>query len=150
MSINQQNMLKTLEQFTIDYNLPSLNSHEAKFDFYQNLEFIRNYINKYNYSKYRNNTDFSLEWQKSNKHLTGANSIIEQLALLCQNEWSKNKPNDETINEFKKQFKINESQFDWTIMNVLAAMKLWDKLVQLFTKSVWIFYYLARDHHYIA
>lgn len=62
--------------------------------------------------------------------------MIEQLALLCKDEWKKNKNSNDNIMEFKKLFKIDDMAFDWTIMNVLASMELWLQLTALFVKPV--------------
>lgn len=62
--------------------------------------------------------------------------MIEQLAVLCRNEWQKNKNSNDVILEFKNLLKIDEMAFEWTAMNVMASMQLWPQITALFVKPV--------------
>lgn len=75
-----------------------------------------------------------LEWQIEKDE--SADSVIEQLAVLCRNEWEKNKNSNDVIMEFKNQFRIDEMVFEWTAMNVMASLQHWPQITALFVKPV--------------
>jgi hypothetical protein len=56
---------------------------------------------------------------------------------LCETEWEKGN-GDETILNFKKQFKLDEFQYEWVVLSVLCKMKNWDKLLSTFTKTAFL------------
>lgn len=76
-----------------------------------------------------------LMWQIENKQT--ADSILEQLAVLCKTNWEKNL-NDDKINQFKNQFQISDGQFQWVAMNILCHLGLWKKLISMFVKQNWL------------
>lgn len=68
-------------------------------------------------------------------HKFNSNSVITQLAELCKHELSTHKGMNR-LQEYKKTFRIDELTFDWTLMNVLASMKLWMHINESFVKNV--------------
>lgn len=66
-------------------------------------------------------------------------SVIEQLSILTQKCMSSNPTSENVLNQYKERMKINSFQFEWTLLNVLAALQLWDKLSQFFIKMVNIY-----------
>ncbi|XP_056645172.1 spermatogenesis-defective protein 39 homolog [Diorhabda sublineata] len=66
------------------------------------------------------------------------NSAIEQLASLCKKEWSRSKNATDIIMEYKMRLNIDNFAFEWTVMNVLASMKMWPQLSDFFIKPNWL------------
>ncbi|XP_057672792.1 spermatogenesis-defective protein 39 homolog isoform X1 [Diorhabda carinulata] len=66
------------------------------------------------------------------------NSAIEQLASLCKKEWSRSKNAIDIIMEYKMRLNIDNFAFEWTVMNVLASMKMWPQLSDFFIKPNWL------------
>jgi hypothetical protein len=111
---NQGVLYKKLEQFHIHHS-QNLYYAEDKLEIQENMSFI--------------------DFQIKNKFDT--KSIIEQLINLCETEWEKGN-GDETILNFKKQFKLDEFQYEWVVLSVLCKMKNWDKLLSTFTKTAFL------------
>lgn len=63
--------------------------------------------------------------------------MIEQLAFVCKKQWEQN-TNDGQVLDFKNLFKIDDSQFEWIVMNCLCHLGLWKKLIGMFVKPVCI------------
>ncbi|KAJ8985849.1 hypothetical protein NQ317_006220 [Molorchus minor] len=113
---NKDILYKRLEHFTVEH-MPKVNNNADKLEFSENMQM--------------------LQWQIERKE-TQANSVIEQLALLCKSEWEKNKNANETIMDFKKRLRIDDFAYEWTVMNVMASMQLWPQLTATFIKPNWL------------
>ncbi|XP_060515768.1 spermatogenesis-defective protein 39 homolog [Cylas formicarius] len=113
--INSKEILyKKLDQFMMQH-LQKLNSNDDKLELYENMQLIQYQIKKN----------------------CGANSVVEQLAKLCKSEIS-SQNYLEKLQEFKKNFKIDDFTFEWVLMNCLASMKLWSHLSDAFIKTNWL------------
>lgn len=75
-----------------------------------------------------------LEWQI--KHKENSSTVVEQLAKLIKDHFLENKFGLEYLLDYKKQFKIDDFTFEWTIMNVLASMEKWEQINEYFIKTV--------------
>ncbi|XP_050307789.1 spermatogenesis-defective protein 39 homolog [Anthonomus grandis grandis] len=71
------------------------------------------------------------EFQLKNK-LSG--SVITTFADLCNKEMSNNEGLS-NLRLFQKTYKIDNDTFDWVLLNVLASLKLWAKIVDIFIKN---------------
>ncbi|CAH0555201.1 unnamed protein product [Brassicogethes aeneus] len=111
---NKETVFKKLEQFMMEH-LQKVGNDE-KSELYDQMDFLR--------------------WQIENKQQS--ESVIEQLAVLCKIEWTKNKNNNEKVMAFKKLLRIDDFIFEWTILNVLASMELWPQINNLFIKPNWL------------
>ncbi|CAH1969950.1 unnamed protein product [Acanthoscelides obtectus] len=97
-------------------------------------EHLQNFAKQEEKVEVSNNMLF-LQWQL--EHGESATSVIEQLAFLCRKELQKKNVALTTISEFKKQFKIDDYDFEWTVMNVIASLQMWSLLSEFFIKHNW-------------
>ncbi|RZC34802.1 spermatogenesis-defective protein 39 -like, partial [Asbolus verrucosus] len=111
---NQEVLYKKLEQFNV-HHAQNLYSVEDKMEVEENMSFI--------------------EFQVKNR--SNYNSVIDQLIDLSKTEWQKGN-GDEITSQLRRQFKLDDIQYDWIIMSVLCKLKYWDKLLTTFTKTVWV------------
>ncbi|KAK9889322.1 hypothetical protein WA026_004600 [Henosepilachna vigintioctopunctata] len=93
------------------------------------------YMNSFNEEKLMLDCVRFLEWQIIKKE--ESDSVIDQLALICKNQWEQNSK-DDLVNEFKTLFKIDDIQFEWTVINCLSSMGSWKKLIGMFVKPNWL------------
>ncbi|CAH1103556.1 unnamed protein product [Psylliodes chrysocephalus] len=112
---NKESLLKRLETFTAEH-LQKVNNNDDKLEILENSQLLK--------------------WQVEKNE--NCDSIIEQLAVLCKNEFEKNKNSIEILLDFKKRLKIDDFAFEWTVLNVLASMELWPQLTELFVKPNWL------------
>ncbi|CAG9855242.1 unnamed protein product [Phyllotreta striolata] len=128
---NKESLLKKLDTFTVEH-LQKISSNDKQ-EISDNLLFLRKPFFPLNYM---NTCYFFVEWQAERKE--NCNSVIEQLAALCKSEWERDKSSNEAVFAFKKKLRIDDFAFEWTIMNVLASLKLWTQLNEQFMKSTWL------------
>ncbi|ENN74176.1 spermatogenesis-defective protein 39 homolog [Dendroctonus ponderosae] len=111
---NKELLHRKLDQFIME-NMQKINSSDDKTEIYDYLQL----------------TKFQVD------HKFNSNSVITQLAELCKHELSTH-TGMSRLQEYKKTFRIDELTFDWTLMNVLASMKLWMHINESFVKNNWL------------
>ncbi|XP_045482450.1 spermatogenesis-defective protein 39 homolog [Harmonia axyridis] len=92
------------------------------------------YLDSFNENKFLSDYVRFLEWQITNGE--DKDSVIKQLAIVCKKQWEQN-ANDDQVNDFKNLFKIDDAQFEWTVLNCLCHLGLWKKLIGMFVKPNW-------------
>ncbi|XP_018320643.1 vacuolar protein sorting-associated protein 16B isoform X1 [Agrilus planipennis] len=77
-----------------------------------------------------------LKWQKTEN--SKSQSVTEELTNLCNSTWKSKGADENKIIEFKKLMKISDLQYEWVLLNTLAAAEQWDKILSMFIKSNWL------------
>lgn len=106
---NKSILYKKLEQFVIEH------TSENCVDVQDHLTFLK----------------FQTEHQFSSE------SVIGQLAELFKLNLTNHKGLEQAV-EFKKTYRIDDFAYDWTLLNVLASMKLWLHINDIFLKNNWL------------
>ncbi|XP_044764779.1 spermatogenesis-defective protein 39 homolog [Coccinella septempunctata] len=92
------------------------------------------YLDSFNERKLLSDYVRFLEWQITNGE--NSNSVVEQLALVCKKQWEQSTDDDQVV-AFKNLFRVDEAQYEWTVMNCLCYLGLWKKLIGMFVKPNW-------------
>ncbi|KAF7287422.1 hypothetical protein GWI33_001395 [Rhynchophorus ferrugineus] len=111
--VNKSQIQKRIQQFTVQH-LQEVNSNVK--------QEISDFLQMINYQ---------IENQCS------TSSVINQLVDLCRIQLERHQNMDEILS-FKKNFKIDDFTFDWTLVNVLCTMKLWNQIKDYFLKTNWL------------